>query len=623
MPPDFFELLVVVCALGVALVGVLAVAALVRVNQLAAEVRRLTASRGAPVERIEKDEKAASALWPAVQAVIGPSVEAPPGLAPPDVAAATPAEVPAAPPAAAPARPFDWESVVGGRWLQRVGLLTIAIGVAYFLKEAVDNAWIGPTGQVSIGILLGIALLAGGDFVRRKAYFFFADGLTALGVVVLYLSVWAGGSYYQLFPLGAAFVAMAAITAATVAIAVGRNSQPVAVLAMLGGFMTPVLVSTGRDAHVALFSYVAVLNAALLPIAWLRRWRWLDVPAFVLTQMYLWGWYAGFYTAEALPETIAFATIFFLEFAAVPLLRSRRDLGVAPEHVVLVPVNAGLLLLVLRATLWPDHRWALTFGALAIGAAHLFAAQLVPRRDGKVPAAGLLFGGVALTAFTLAIPIRLDGRWITIGWAVEGAVLAWSGFRAGLPAMRALALVVLGIVCLRLLAMPEPASAFLFNPRLLSELVSIACLGVVLWAAREYGDRIGPNEKPFFQVLALVVNLLAIRALTLEVGLYYHAGSDYTGDMRNALAEELTISILWSVYASLLLYVGLRQQLAGVRWQALALFGATTLKVFFFDLSYLSGFYRIGSSIALGVVLLAVSFFYQRRLAAARAAETP
>jgi uncharacterized membrane protein len=617
MPRDLLELLVVVCALGVALVGLLAVAALVRVNQLAAEVRRL-AARSAPVE---KDEHAPAALWPTVQPVVVPPVEAPPVLAAPAVASA-PASGAAAPPPA-PARPFDWESVVGGRWLQRVGLVTIAIGVAYFLKEAIDNAWIGPTGQVAIGILLGIALLAGGDWVRRRTYLFFADGLTALGVVVLYLSVWAGGNYYQLFPLGAAFVAMAAITAATVAIALGRNSQPVAVLAMLGGFMTPVLVSTGRDAHVALFSYIAVLNAALLPIAWLRRWRWLDVPAFVLTQIYFWGWYAAFYSSDALPETLAFATLFFLEFAAVPVLRSRRGLGVTPEQIVLVPANAGLLLVVLRATLWPDHRWALTFGALAIGAAHLIAARLAPRRDGQVSAAGLLFGGVALTAFTLAIPIRLDGRWITIGWAVEGAVLAWSGFRAGLPAMRALAIVVLGVVCLRLLAMPETASTFLFNPRLLSELVSIACLGVVLWAAREYGDRIGPNEKPFFQALALVVNLLAIRALTLEVGLYYHAGTDFNSEPGNALAEELTISILWSIYASLLLYVGLRQQLAGVRWQALALFGATTLKVFFHDLSYLSGFYRIGSSISLGVVLLAVSCFYQRRLAAARAMETP
>src|SRR5690242_16160535 len=128
----------------------------------------------------------------------------------------------------------ELESVIAGRWLNRVGIIAVGLGVTYFLKYAIDNDWIGPAGQVAIGLLIGTAILASVPWFTRRGYTYFGDGMTGLGAAVLYASVWAGGNYYHLYSTGIAFGAMVIVTAALVAIALGRNAQTVAVIALVG-----------------------------------------------------------------------------------------------------------------------------------------------------------------------------------------------------------------------------------------------------------------------------------------------------------------------------------------------------------------------------------------------------
>ena len=648
MPEEAVVFLVIALAIlggGVAVV-VMAISAYVRVARLEKQVAELIA-RGSVMRA---PEPAAPATGPAQPAPTGPPAEPPPAVVPAPahapmpaplaagVAAATapappaappviavppgaaPPRAPVAPPAAAtPRPPFDWEAVIAGRWLFRVGLLAVAIGVSYFLKLAIDNDWIGPTGQVALGLIAGVACVAGSALMRQRGFVFFADGVTGLGAALLYLSIWAGGSYYSLIPLEAAFALMAVVTASMIALAIGRDSQPIAVLGLVGGFLTPILLSTGRDAQVVLFSYLAVLNAGLLPIAWRRSWRFIEAPAFVFTQLYFWGWYGRFYGPERLSTTAVFAVLFFVEFAIVPVLRSLRAASVVAEHFLLVPVNAGACLLAMSAMLWPDHRWALTITALALAAAHLAAASAMPAREGAVPATRLLYGGVALTLATIAIPLRLDGRWITIAWAIEGVVLMWSSFRTRVGAMRVLAFGVLGVAIWRSFTYVDLSDRFVVNADFTADAVTVACGVLVLWLAHRYREQVPAGERVPFGILAVIVNVLALRTLTAQVSLYFLMQGDVTMLSSEArLAEGLTISMLWTLYAAALIAIGMRTKLPAWRWQGLALFGITTLKVFFADLSYLRGGYRVLSSIGLGLVLLAVSFVYQRRLQAAR-----
>src|SRR6267154_2772493 len=312
----------------------------------------------------------------------------------------------ARPPAVAP---DHLENLIGGHWLNRIGILAVFIGISFFLKYAFDNNWIGPSGRVAIGILLGALMLPWSHWLLSRGYPYFSEGIAALGQAILLLSLWAGCRYYTVFSREVGFAGMALVTVIIATVARGQDSQRIAMLSMLGGFLTPLLVSTGRDEQIALFTYIFILCAGLLIMAWRHDWRWLAPVSFVLTQFYFWGWYDTFYQATKLEPTLAFATLFLVIFSTLPVLNSIRSGSLDSLSGFLIGLNA--------------------FNYLA--AAYLTVSGLVPaEKRGEIPLSRLLFGGLALTFATLAIPIRLDGKWITLAFAVEGAILIWTGFRA-------------------------------------------------------------------------------------------------------------------------------------------------------------------------------------------------
>jgi uncharacterized membrane protein len=676
-----------------------------------------------------------------------PPREAPPVRpAPPPRSAPAPAfEAP--PPLSPPPKSVDWEALIAGRWMNIVGIVALILAVSFFLKYAFENNWIGPTGRVALGLVNGVALLVFSQWLLRKKYVYFSEGIAGLGGGVMYLSLFAAWGYYNLIPQAASFVGMIVVTLALMVLAAGRDSERIALLALAGGFLTPVLLSTGVDRQMTLFSYLAALDAGLLVIARLRQWRIVEPVAFVATQIFFWGWYGKFWAPEKLVPTALFATLFFLLFSALPLVRLRRSAALAPEHLVLVLSNAFAYLLALRAVFWPDYRWTLTFAVLALAVFHLLVAQRIPRdaepKGAGVPLVRLLYAGLALTFATLAIPIRLEGRWVTIAWAIEGAVLVWSGFAGRVRQLRSAGLFLLGIVLFRLVAFPIGAETFLLNARLLTWLLSAACLAAAAWFARgreedyftgeeilygtavvaanavtvfalsvEIWDALGRMQQPlgmsagdaralalallwiaygtalvvagflrdvpglrwqglplmlfaagwlifqsaaveivllnprFFVYLVAVVcvaviarlaraaapappdpeqalysgapvalNLLLLVALSHEVWDLF-ARVRTIEDVR--LAQSMGLSLLWALYATALILVGVRRAAPVLRWMALLLFGVVVLKVFFFDLSFLERAYRILSFFVLGVALMVVSFFYTRRLAKAR-----
>lgn len=765
--------LIILLVLALLVVGpILGIAAWVKVRRLQREtlppeeVPRLLARIFALEQRLDKLER--GGVTPASRPAEQPPAPAPPVTPPPPRIAPEPPR-PAPPPSPPPLEQptlrqfeatiekpsaesaFDLESLIAGRWLYRVGLLLILIAVSYFLKLVIDNEWIGPTGQVTLGILAGIALLGASHWLLGRGYTYFSEGLTGLGSGILYLSLWAGSGYYRLFSNVAAFYSMIVVTAATVAIAVGRDSQRIAALALIGGFLTPVLVSTGQNAQVELFSYLLLLDATLLVLARVRDWRWLEAPAFAVTYLYFWGWYDRFYDATQLPTTMLFAALFFVTFTILPAIRSRQTASLYPEQVSILFFNAISYLLALRTMLWPDNKWMLTIAVLLLAALHLYIARFVPRPadKGDRPLAYFLYAGLALMFATLAIPIRLEGRWITTAWAVEGAVLMWTGFRIRMWQLRGSAFLLFVFVFFRLFALPEAAPRFLLNARFGIFAVVVACYVASLWFWRQHQDRAREEEKPLFATLGVATNFLLLWALSMEVHLFFApepygvwhlgglaqqmalttfwcvyatallsagllknlAGLRYQsyvlfalaaskliildtdgmntyfsyfafnprfaffavivscfalvlGLARRAsqslpeteqramgvmgvvihviallglsvevyqyfvsdprlplirdprLAQQMGLSLLWTVYATALVIAGVRWARVGLRYQGLTLFAITIAKVFFYDLSYLSGIYRVISSFALGVVLLAVAFLYQKMLLA-------
>lgn len=645
------ELLAVLAVILLILTPILAISAFVRVQHVMEQLRtfplqnlvtRLSALEQhlTALERSLGSRDAAKAPSPKPESsVVAPPpapVTGPPPLptaAPPSI---PPGEIPKPREVAPPPREFsvfaapplhssqtktssslDLETLIGGRWLNRIGIIAIISAVTFFLKYAFDNNWIGPSGRVAIGILLGAAMLPWSHWLLQRGYSYFSEGIAGLGAAVLYLSIWAGCQYYKLFSLDVGFAAMIVITAGMAAVALGRNSQRIALLSLFGGFLTPVLVSEGKDAQVVLFTYVLILGAGLLVIELRRDWRTLTPISFLLSQLYFWGWYSEFYRPNKLERTVIFATLFFLLYAALPVLRAVRNSRLHELDILVVLVNSFAYLGALYVMLWPQDRWPLTLLVLALSAAHLIVARLVPPpKSSESPLTRLLFAGLALTFATLAIPIRLDGKWITLAFGVEGAILVWTGFRSMTGFLRAGGYFLLALAALRLLIFPLPAPQFLLNERFAAYSVLIFCFGVVLYAAREHASSVGRDEFNALGVFAVAINFFALMALSLELwdhfGLYAQLGID------SGLAQHLSLSLLWTAYASGLIALGVKRESPLLRWQALALFGLVVVKVFLYDSSYLERFYRIVSFFILGIVLLVVSFLYQRKVARGR-----
>ena len=508
--------------------------------------------------------------------------------------------------------------MIAGRWLNYVGILALLFAVTFFLKYAFDNNWVGPRGRVGIGLLMGSALYPWSQRLLNRGYKYFSEGIAALGAAVLYLSLWAGWHYYAIFSQSTAFALMIVVTAATMIVAVGRNSERIAFLALIGGLITPMLVSTGENHEVALFTYLTILGVGVLAIAWVRNWKSLPPAQFAATLIYFWGWYSDFYRNDELTTTVVFATVFFVLFAALPVVRSWREGELSGLEAGIVLVNSLAYLVALREMLWPQDRWALTIAVLALAAAHLGAERLLPeKRGGEMRVARILYAGLALTFVTLAIPIRLDGSWITIAWAVEGAVLIWSGLRVQFPAMRWVGFVMFAIVAGGLAAISIPAGDFLFNARFATFAIAVACILAACYFAGDMWAELSDAEKTAYLISAIGANILALVALSLEFWDVF--GRMPSLGIDRGHAQELALSMLWLVYALGLLGAGLWKKSEVLRWQALVLLGVVIVKAFFFDLSFLEEFYRIVSFFLLGLALLLISFYYQRQLLSRKA----
>ena len=215
---------------------------------------------------------------------------------------------------------------MGAKLLTWVGGLLAFLAFAWFFKYSIDNNLISPQLRVALGFLAGTGLVIGGCVLKRKAYEVTAQTLCATGVVILYAASFASRTYLGV-SANVVFALMVLITATAFTLAVGLNAMVVAILGILGGFLTPPLLSTGVDRPFALFGYIALLEIGLLAVALKRRWHFLSVFGAVGTVLMQIGWFAKFFTVGkvliAMPVFLGFDVLFLLAFVVAARLRQR------------------------------------------------------------------------------------------------------------------------------------------------------------------------------------------------------------------------------------------------------------------------------------------------------------
>ncbi len=536
---------------------------------------------------------------------------------------------PVAPPAFVPpgasSETANLESRIGSHWLNRIGIAAVLIGVSYFLKFAFDNNWIGPAGRIAVGLIAGIAVVLWSERFRSRGYRSFSYSLKAVGIGVLYLSLWASFQVYHLMPSGVVFVCMLVVTASTCAMALSQDAEILAVFAITGGFSTPLLLSTGVNREIALFSYLALLDIGILALVMFKPWRRLLLLGFVGTLLLYVAWYAEFYDRSQLQTTLIFATIFFAIFAIAPLLMLRDEHAAGVMPLVLAFVNAATYFLQSYAMISEVSTTAMAWFSLVLAAVYLLLNRLRPKASDVAAEHNLRLMHLALAVglVTVAIPIRLEAHWITIGWFVESALLLWVAGRIKSDLLNVFALTALLLGVGRLLLFDNfESTSLIFNMRMAVYGVAIAVLAFVAYNASKRDDE---SARTIGMLAVISMNALALRALSCEVADYYSqqmaamrplAGAWQSGDssqMRSIeIARDFTYSALWMAYGAMLMVIGFWRASAFVRWQALLLIAVTTGKVFIYDTSRLDRIYRILSFVVLGVLLLAISFAYQR-----------
>jgi uncharacterized membrane protein len=399
--------------------------------------------------------------------------------------------VPEPPPAAAPAvvpprsttQPAisleSLESRIGGRWLLYIGMATILVGASYFVKLAFDNEWITPAMQILFGSAIGMLLIGSGPIFRKRGYALYGQILAGGGIALLYLCIYAAFNFYALIGPTLAFGLMIAVTAVGAVLADREQSQGLALMAVGGGFFTPFLVSTGRDAQIALFGYDAVLVAGTMVLARRRNWAALNALSFFLTLLTLGAWAGRFYRPEKWLTTYAFLTLFAAMFIYIrhesrrwgtalarhvsrllvlaPVLYHLFSLAILSDHgtwflaYLVVATAAGLSVNArretagLRIVLWvaimlPLLAWTIGHSAWpaiatcgvagAVYVMHLTAQAMVAQRDGELRDMDVALLYLITFGLYVAFEASLEPRWIASLPVVALAIGLWNGVLA-------------------------------------------------------------------------------------------------------------------------------------------------------------------------------------------------
>jgi uncharacterized membrane protein len=367
-------------------------------------------------------------------AAISPAARAPAALRP------VASEVRVMPPATRPNPLWAW--FTSGNVLTRIGVVVMFFGVAFLLKYFAEHFTVSIEVRLAAVAAFGVALIALGLRLAgtRPGY---GLSLQGAGAGVLYLSVYAAFRLYGVLPAAPAIVLLVAVAALTIYLAVRADSQPLAALALAGGFLAPVLVGNDGD-PLLLFGYFAVLNAAIFALAWARSWRALNAVGFVFTFVLGAAWGAEFYAAAHYAIVQPFLALFFVFYVAIAILNVRRaPLSVKDPVDGMLVFGVPLAGFALQAALVHEFSHGVAWSALAIALA--YAMLFLSTRTRAEPGFALLsraFLALAVIFATIAIPFALDDRYTSAAWAVEAAGVYWIGVRQNVRWARAFALVV-------------------------------------------------------------------------------------------------------------------------------------------------------------------------------------
>lgn len=508
-------------------------------------------------------------------------------------------------------KPIQWELLIGQKALGWAAVVLFIFAAAFFLRYAYQNNWIGPVGRVTIGALVGAVLIAAGHRYHRRGLHIFEQMFSAAGVVVLYLATYSAFGFYHLLPQQHAGIFLAIIVIESMIIAALYDSLTIGLVAVLGGLLTPILLQTDRDSYRELFTYLSVLDLGVVVLMLLRCWPAIGSVALLGSQALFWQWYGGNYHPEKLAWAMGFQVavygVFFGRLVIAQFVRKQTETW------------EGLAQLVVNAVLWFTAYYLLTYdnyrdwmgsAALVMAIVYAVLARIAFTRRPEDHRLLLCCLAVSIGFIAFAFSVQADARWVAFGWSAMAASLCWFGHRVAAPTLRIMAAVLASCSVWRLLIFDlphgtrEPFVPVLNEFGLSSIGVPLCLLGAVV-ATRRFMSSSIRSERILFAFSGLTGVLLLWLILSIECYEYFYAMTVLPGANVERLRwlGQLSLSILWALFASAVLTIGFRIDQARLRWLAIVLYGVTVAKVLLIDIANLRQIYRILAFFILAIVL--------------------
>jgi len=479
----------------------------------------------------------------------------------------------------------EWEALIGGKLLNRIGALALIIGIGFFLKYAFEHDWISETVRVLIGFAVGAGLLFGGARSHKKGLQVFAQGIIGAGIAILYLSVYASFNFYHLVPRTVAFVMMAVVTALTLLQALKYDSLAVSCFGWAGGFLTPILLSTGQVNYPGLFTYIVILDMGLIAIM-LKKDKWAILDPLTLAATYLIYAISDGGSSD-LFVAVPFLTVFWGLFHGLEVYRNIKStktyMGIRQTTAAF---NTFFYYLAMYDVInKPHHEW-MGLIVLAIGAFY-FLTFLVLRKQQDIPTA--VFIRYVLTAIILLVAatnIQFTAFYTITLWSLEALILVWCGIHWEKRYVWKAALVLIGLAALGLLITEETFAYFpiedytlLLNRRSLALLVLAGSLGacaVILKGADE------KSREFFLPILNGGWCIVLFTLLTVECNDYFRQRiMNETGDTASVLrfTRFMIWTAIWLIYSLPLLWLGLRRRILPILYCGLGAAGLAIIMI--------------------------------------------
>lgn len=344
----------------------------------------------------------------------------------------------------------DLEKFIGENLLNKIGIGILVLGIAYFLKYAFDMEYIRDGGKAITGLVSGLLMIGIAHRLHKK-YKAFSSVLVGGGLAVFYFTVWIGFKEFALFDQTTAFILMIVTSGLSVFLSVFYDRQELAILSLLGGFGSPFLVSSGEGSYMVLFTYVAILNAGMLVLAYFKRWNSINLLAFLFSAVLYGGWLVqSVIGVEDAPlvHALIFGTIFYLEFFYMNIVNNvRKGSRFTPREIFMLISNTALYYsagMYILDTMAGGQYQGIFTAAMAL--LHFFIALPLYRRKSTDRVLLFLLTGLVLSFLSLVAPVQLEKYSITLFWACEAVLLYWLFKRSGIKLLRIGSLLVTGLM---------------------------------------------------------------------------------------------------------------------------------------------------------------------------------